>query len=839
MPKSTKKSKKKDIPLRNAKEEKLFLNLLRITEQFMAGKSFAPLREEELMQRLSLPPQHQQIFHEVLEKLVENNLIERKDNHYAWKKSRQDILIGTIRMHFRGFGFVQLDDTSTYTQDIFIPKHLTKNAVEGDRVEVIVSPEISEKGPEGKVIAILERARTHMAGTIRLVDREGQFLAYVPLLGAQQRVIVYPSEDHLLKVGDRIVMEVVDWGSKETETICRMTHYLGHISDPSCDISAAIEEFDLRSDFPSHVVQEAHSLGKQVSRNEIQQREDLRGLTTFTIDPDTAKDFDDALSLTKDENGIYNLGVHIADVSHYVKPGTALDAEAQLRCNSTYFPNTCLPMLPGDLSENLCSLKANVNRLTVSVLIRFDPNGNLIDYRMTRSVIKSSKRFTYREAKEVLDGKKKSIHLDTLKLMVDLCRLLKVKRYERGSIEFSLPELVILVDKKGVPYGTDYVTYDITHQLVEEFMLKANELVAWDLSQKGKNLTYRVHEVPAEENLRDFSTLAAAFGFRLPDLPQPQDLQKLFEEAGETPYSNYLASNYIRRMRLAAYSPENIGHYGLSLEHYCHFTSPIRRYVDLVVHRILFGESDDFEYLQHVAQRSSEQERISARAEMSVLMLKKLRLLNDFYQKDPYKEYEAIITRVKNFGVYFEIIDFLFEGFIHISELGEDYFIYEEDLMRLRGSRQGGVYAPGDRITVMLKDINFIEQTTNWYVVSTAHIEKTRDNFRAKQKQRKKQKQKGRQLKAKQKPLPKAKPKPVHEEPKSKPKREEPKLKPKQEGPKTKVKSKFNVKAKSKSKPSKTASKKVVKDDSQIIASQSKPLPPSRMQNFIRSPKKK
>jgi ribonuclease R len=355
--------------------------------------------------------------------------------------------------------------------------------------------------------------------------------------------------------------------------------------------------------------------------------------------------------------------------------------------------------------------------------MRFDPQGTLINHRITRSVIRSAKRFTYKEAKLVLDGKKRSPHFSTLHLMVELCRLLKKKRYERGSIEFSLPELVVLVDEKGTPYQTDYITYDITHQMVEEFMLKANEMVAWDLAQQGKNLTYRVHDVPAEENLRDFALLAAAFGFRISDIPGPQDLQKLFEEAGETPYSNYLASSYIRRMRLAAYSAENIGHYGLSLTHYCHFTSPIRRYVDLVVHRILFGESDDLEYLQQVANMCSEQERISAKAESSVVLLKKLRLLHQMHTQNPYREYEAIITRVKNFGVYFEILDLLLEGFIHISELGEDYFVFEEEKMRLRGTRRGNFYAPGDRLTVMLADVDFVSQETKWYMVSNFHSE--------------------------------------------------------------------------------------------------------------------
>jgi ribonuclease R len=722
MAKSSKKSKKKEPVVRNSKEEKLFNNLLRITEQFMGGKSFMPLTRDELMQRLSLPTQHEDIFQDVLEKLLDLNLIEFLNERYAWKRSHQDVVTGTLKMHPRGFGFLQPDNSITHPQDVFIPKHLTKNAVDGDVVEVLINQEsFSEKGPEGKVLAILSRARTHMAGIIRGIDKNGLSVAYVPLLGTQQRVVVEFTDEHSLQLGDRIVMEVINWGSKETETTCRFSHYLGHISDPSCDTYAAIEEFELRADFPSRVIEEAQSLGKQVSRKDIQEREDLRHLTTFTIDPDTAKDFDDALSLAKDSQGIYYLGVHIADVSHYVKPGTALDEEASLRCNSTYFPNYCLPMLPGVLSDNLCSLKPNVNRLTVSVLMEFDSQGNLLNHRITRSVIKSAKRFTYKEAKKVLDGEKKSPHADNLALMVELCYLLKKKRYERGSIEFALPELVVLIDEKGMPYQTDYISYDITHQMVEEFMLKANEIVAWDLTQKSKNLTYRVHDEPAEENLRDFALLAAAFGFRISDNPTPQDLQQLFEEASQTTYANYLASSYIRRMRLAAYSAENIGHYGLSLTHYCHFTSPIRRYIDLVVHRILFGDPDDFEYLQNIANRCSEQERISSKAENSVIVLKKLRLLSHMHTQNAYKEYDAIITRVKNFGIYFEIIELLLEGFIHISDLEEDYFVFEEERMRLRGTKRGGLYAPGNRLTVMLKDIDFISQDTKWYVVSNQH----------------------------------------------------------------------------------------------------------------------
>ena len=431
-------------------------------------------------------------------------------------------------------------------------------------------------------------------------------------------------------------------------------------------------------------------------------------------------DFDDAISLTKDEKGHYHLGVHIADVSHYVRSGTALDKEAIMRCNSTYFPGVCIPMLPSVLSDNLCSLKANVNRLTISVLISFDSEGNETDYRIARSVIKSKKRFTYKEAKEVLDGKKKSKHSPALNLMVELCGLLKKKRYERGSIEFAMPELVILVDKNGVPQGTDYITYDITHQLVEEFMLKANETVAKHLFTQGKDLTYRVHDTPAEEGMKDFAMLVRAFGYNLSDNPTNAEIQLLFEEAMNSPYGQYIATSYIRRMRLAIYSPENIGHFGLGLTHYCHFTSPIRRYIDLVIHRSLFQDPETYEDLELIAHNCSEQERVSAKAEGSVKLLKKLRLLEDRKKSDPNKQYEAVVTRVKNFGIIFEVIDIMLESYFHVSELDGDYYVYDDMNTTLKGRHTNKTFSAGDKVTVQLKNVNLITLESSWTLVYEA-----------------------------------------------------------------------------------------------------------------------
>lgn len=701
-----------------AKEQRLIDNLKKSIEQFITGRGYQiPLSLSELMERLHLPNQHLHRLEIALNQLIKDKVIELKDGRYSASQNRSDLITGVLKVHPRGFGFLQTEHQD-YTEDIFIPKHLTLNAVDGDLVEVLVNPlAFSEKGPEGRVVAILERGRTHMAGIITQLELDGSALAYVPILGTGRKVSVENPENHSLKIGDRVVMKVLDWGDKEIETSAQLSHLIGHISDPSCDIPAAIEEYELRNEFSSKAIQEAEAFGRQVPASEIHKREDFRKLECFTIDPETAKDFDDALSLSKDEKGHYHLGVHIADVSHYVTPGSLLDKEAAARCNSTYFPGVCIPMLPGALSENLCSLKPNVNRLAASVMIDLDSEGNILNYRMVRSVIKSAKRFTYPEAKEVLDGKIKSPHEKTLKLMVELCYLLKRKRYERGSVEFALSELEVVVDQKGEPHSTRVIRYDITHQLVEEFMLKANELVAMHLSKLGKGITYRVHDEPAEENLRDFAAIARAFGFGIPDKPTPMDLQKLFDEALNTPYAPHLATSFIRRLRLAIYSPENIGHYGLALTHYCHFTSPIRRYVDLVVHRILFEESDGKDNLELISSNSSEQERISARAESSVKLLKKLRLLQKIYTSDPYREYTAVVTKVKNFGLSFDVLDFALEGFLHVSELEEDYFVFEEERMHLRGTKTGKIYTPGTQIVVMLKSIDFIYQESNWYLI--------------------------------------------------------------------------------------------------------------------------
>ncbi len=694
-------------------------NLSKTILQFISGKKYAPMGPTALFKKLKIPPELHPLCKEIITDLTAQGILENKRKQVALKTTKPETITGILHMHPRGFGFVQPEHPTQYATDIFIPKHMADSAVDGDQVEVVVNPDSNwEKGPDGKVVAVLKRGRTHIAGTIRQVDSHNHLIVYAPLLGTSKALVCDNPQNLPVKIGERVIAKVKKWGDEENATLGELLYSIGHINNPSCDIPAAIEEFDLPKDFSLEAIEEAKEFGKTVSKTDLKGREDLTKTTSFTIDPETAKDYDDALSIIEDKQGNFHLGVHIADVAHYVLPNSYLDCEAKKRCNSTYFPNFCLPMLPEELSNQLCSLKAKVIRLTASVLMDFDKEGNLTKYRIVRGYIKSAKRFTYEEAKKVLDGKAKSPHKEELQLMEKLCHLLRQKRRDRGSIDFAMPETVIVVDEKGMPTGTKTVEYDITHQLVEEFMLKANEIVAKHLADQGKPLLYRIHEEPSPENLEDFYAMARTLGFNLAKTPTSEDLQKMFQEAKSSPFGQQLAIGFIRSMKLACYSPENVGHFGLSLEHYCHFTSPIRRYSDLIIQRILFEEDLTQEELDAIGLRCSGQERVSFRAEMSVKTLKKLRLLKSELDKDPAHEFTASITKIKPFGIQFEVTPMMVEGFLHVSELEDDYFIHDPR-GHLVGKYTGKIHKIGETLKVRPKSLDFILQEVAWELVST------------------------------------------------------------------------------------------------------------------------
>ena len=704
-------------PARSKQEQRLFDNLLKATYEFIKGRHYSPQTKQSLVERLNIHTAHIEIFENVLQSLKGEGKISLVEEQYHHAQKAQPKLAvgefavrGTISIHPRGFGFINRPSPQ---EDIFIPKTFIDGAIDGDLVDAIATA-VSEKGPEGRVVNIVQRRRQQIAGTVTECHEKTATI-YSSLLGEIHPISCRVNPSQPVAVGDRVLLSVQKWGQKKEPIDCSIEKVLGHVTDPSVDIPFAIAESGIRQEFPEAAVEEAKAFGTSVRASDLEGRIDLRELECVTIDPDTAKDFDDAISIKKTGTD-YRVGVHIADVSYYVRPESAMDAEARLRCNSTYFPNTCIPMLPKELSENLCSLKPDVERLAVSVFFTVTEDGETTDWKLDRSVIQSKKRFTYREVKAILDGAE-SPHKPLLKDMAAVCERLKHRRSERGSVQLYVPELIVKVDEKGAPTGTDLVEYDITHQMVEECMLKANEIVAIHLKKMGKDVSYRVHEEPAEESLRDFSTLAGSYGYTLPDVPSPQDLQKFFLEIEGTPNATHLAVCYIKSMRMACYSPDNIGHYGLSLEHYCHFTSPIRRYIDLIIHRLLLEGGPDRTTLTEICQDASERERISARAEGTVVSIKKLRLLENQWRKNPKTLFKAVVTRVKPFGIFFDLSALMLEGFLHVSELEDDYFLFDDLTGKLEGCDFGHTYGTGDQLVVRCDHVSILMQEASWTLV--------------------------------------------------------------------------------------------------------------------------
>jgi len=628
------------------------------------------------------------------------------------KKSEitDEIVNGIIRLHPRGFGFLLPEGRWGSKEEVFIPRHLTMQAFDGDRVAVEVKAEVSAKGKEGKVVEIVERVRTHLAGTVFRINSKGRPVVYVPILGSENHVVL---EDGEANVGDRVILEILTHGEQGIKATGKLEKIMGHIDRPGDDILSAVHEYTLPGSFSPELVQSLKNLGKTVNKSDMKGREDLTKFLTVTIDPETAKDFDDALSISKRKDGSFYLAVHVADVSHYVKPGTLVDDEARKRLNSTYLPGVCIPMLPEILSNELCSLKPDVERLAATVHMEFKPNGELIRFRMARSVIKSAYRFTYKEARQVIDGTLESPYRQALLQMKELALALKSIRKGRGSIELSLPDLIVRVNKEGVPTGIEWEEYDITHQLVEEFMLKANELVATHLTTAGKPVTYRIHESPDIEDIEEFARLVSSFDIKVPENPTSHQLQEVLDQAAKTPFASFVIGSYIRSMKMAVYSHENIGHHGLALENYCHFTSPIRRYPDLVVHRLLFGGEATLEEVASISDQASSQERVSAKAEQSVKLLKKLRLLK---QEPKEKEFIAYVSKVKQFGFTFEVAEYGLEGFFGFEDLGCDYYVYNEKTRSLTGRRTGSNFFVGAKIGVYLQDVDLIFQEAKWYL---------------------------------------------------------------------------------------------------------------------------
>jgi ribonuclease R len=690
--------------------------------ELLSSRDYRPLDKVEIARKLKLPSNERVALRQILRELEHSGAIARirKDRYVL--PAEADLVTGKLSIHQSGFAFLDTDVPGQ--TNVFVAAENTGTAMHGDRVVVRISREKPPSWkkdrhalPDGRVIRILERARSTVVGTLQQSKKFYYVVADDPRFVHNVYVHV-PPQANLPKapqLGDKVVVRLEPWESRHVNPEGDIIEVLGPASAPGVDLLSIIRKYDLPTEFPKGVLDEADAIPTQVEAQMLQGREDLRKQFIVTIDPDDARDFDDAVNVEKIDNG-WQLGVHIADVAAYVQPGNALDREARKRGNSVYLPDRVIPMLPERLSNGVCSLNPGVDRLTHSVFIQFDKNGQAKNTRFARSVIRSAHRLTYKQAYAILQAPPEDELGERLHTAWKLASLLRRKRFEHGSLDLDFPEVKVHVDPNGKPVRMERVENDESHQLVEEFMLAANEAVAREMRHRQIPTIYRVHEDPDPEKLTDYREVILTYGYKIGDLTQRAELQRFLKSIHGKPEEQTLKIGLLKSLRRARYAPEPLGHYGLAKSNYLHFTSPIRRYADLVVHRGLADRNErhraraDMSEITSIAEHISNTERNAAEAEIDAVRMKKL----EFFQqqldaRDP-QAFRATIVDVKNFGLMIELPDILTSGLIHVSSLADDFYVFEAARHRLIGRRSRKQFAVGTEVRVFVSRVDIFKR---------------------------------------------------------------------------------------------------------------------------------
>lgn len=685
----------------------------------LGRKDYRPSNVPELLRALRLPPPCQQELQGVLRGLEQAGRIARiKANRYILPREA-DLIAGRIRMNRAGKGFLQPDEPRL--KEIIIPQNATGTAFHEDRV--LVRRDVRPKGlrasaPEsdtGQVVRILERRRTRLVGTLQ---RSRQFFYVVP---DDPRVShdVYVTEPRDVgrpaRIGDKVVVEMREWQSRHTSPEGEIIEVLGAPDAEGVDMLAVLRQYDLPLHFPRNVLHEARSFGDTIHPHELTGRTDCRRHQVITIDPDDAKDFDDAICLERASAGEWKLWVHIADVSHYVKPGTALDVEARKRGNSTYLVDRVIPMLPEALSNELCSLKPGVDRLTKCVEFRVANDGRVLNAKFYSAVIHSQRRFSYQEAFAILQRKPAGAIEQMLHEAHQLAQRIRHRRFQAGSLELDFPEMKIRLDERGRVARIEKVVNDASHQLIEEFMLLANEAVAARLMSQRRPAIYRVHEEPDEKRLREYREEVLSHNVPCGNLQQRSEVQRLLQKLSTLPIGPALKIGFLKSLMRARYAVEPIGHYGLAKKKYTHFTSPIRRYADLVVHRALFDQkAGALSSLSEAADHISMTERNSADAERDSKDVKLFAFLNAQLKSGRPQRYPALVTDVRNFGFFVDVPGLTMSGLVPLSTVQDDFFVFDPARNHLLGRRTRRVIRLGDRVEVQVAKVDSFKKQVDF-----------------------------------------------------------------------------------------------------------------------------
>ncbi len=670
-----------------------------------------PLLIKEILRHMGLQKQERRQVREILKDLTEEGKVIRiRGNRYGLP-NKMNLVVGKVKCHPDGYGFV-IPETEG-EEDIFIsPKHLME-AMHGDRVAARVES-IRRKGREGKVIRILERALRKVVGKFM----RGKNYAY--LIPEDERILqevfIPEGETKRARPNQIVVAEITQYPIERARPEGRVTHILGYPDDPEVEPQIIIHKYDLPHRFSSPSLKEAQHLFSTPSLYEYRDRVDLRGIPTFTIDGENAKDFDDAVSIEEDRSRGFKLYVSISDVSHYVKEGTALDEEAYLRGTSVYFPDRAIPMFPTQLSNEICCLHPRVDRLTLTIELQYDAQGEKRGVRFYPSVIQSDERLTYTFVRKILvdedaELKMKFKHLlPSLESMASLSQELRRRRMERGNIDFDLPEPEVILNLQGETEEIIRAERNLAHQIIEEFMIAANEAVAHFIEEKGIPFIYRIHEPPHQEAIEEFRRFISHLGYKMrkDSDSSPKELQKILLDVKGKPEEKVVNNILLRSMKWAKYSAKNFGHFGLASDAYTHFTSPIRRYPDLMVHRILKKvlfqkEATDLEEtLARKADHLSNRERVAMEAEREILDRYRVR----FMKEKIGDVFNGVISGVTAFGFFVELKDIFVEGLVSVTSLHDDYYQYHEKRYCLMGERTHKTFKIGDEVKVRLERVD-------------------------------------------------------------------------------------------------------------------------------------
>ena len=703
----------------------------KIREQILAllvSPNYRPLDKRELAKALGRKSGVRMGLNQALRELERSGEIARiRKNRYVLP-AEADLVTGTLSIHQAGYGFLITEKPGE--ADIFVAAENTGTAMHGDRVVARITRDPAyarTKGRrEGRVIRILERAHDTIVGTLQ---HSRNFYYVVP---DDPRIVhdVYvqvPPRAALPKVptrGDKVVVRLEAWESRHVNPEGDIIELLGPASAPGVDMLSIIRKYHLPTDFPRDVLDEVNRISETVDARKLDGREDLRKKFIITIDPDDARDFDDAIQIEKIDNGGWQLGVHIADVAAYVEPGSALNREARRRGNSVYLPDRVIPMLPERLSNGVCSLNPGVDRLTHSVFINFDKNGVAKRARFAKSVIRSAQRLTYKQAYAILKSSARDQLSEQLHLAWRLASLLRRKRFEHGSLDLDFPEVKVRLDETGKPVRLERIDNDESHQLIEECMLAANEAVARELKMRAMPTIYRVHENPDPEKLAEYREFVLSFNYKVGDLAHRAELQRLLASIRGKPEEQALKIGLLKSLKRARYASQPLGHYGLAKPNYLHFTSPIRRYADLVVHRALTARSGkhqsqtDMGQIASIAEHISTTERVAADAEIEAVRMKKL----EFFQRqlDQYNPqvFRAAIVDVRNYGLVVELPDALVTGLVHVSSLANDFYLFEPTQRRLIGRRSRKRFSVGDEVRVFVVRVDAFKRQVDFAIAS-------------------------------------------------------------------------------------------------------------------------